>query len=507
MAMLRLPRELFLEVCAHLSTTELIAVAGASRDHYLAVQGPLYANIVIKPSGEYAGRNINPSGRLVKLVGSLNRRPIVSPLTPSHELNWQWLKDETQRQREIRHLKVVFNFEEEVDLSVALLSHCIAAIPTTTRSAPQISLVMFGAPWKLLAKLRHVALPHVYRLVLFAGNDEDSTLPIMFPSAKHLFSSKTYLWNLCLAGSTFPDLQELELDGLHEELDDVPKTLCDAHKEVTAWVNQHVPFSGEFDDCHYPFYGRPFDDRDPGGKLRSFHGLKKMTRMKLQYTPLLGAAAVRALSRSGFHESITSLEIINPPMLHQAMVDDLAALSGLLQRCSTHLQYLKLHLLPSFEIFAAEEGVSYGEHVAAHPEHHLCDIVRKMCSRMKTVDLALPYTCSRVFDSRQQTKQHNDEQTRTAPLMSLLPTNTLQRRLETAGYRYRRLICWDDDCFHRAGEWDTVRALASDQGEMISWEVIPNIEGENASWHLAGYHPVAFARGEVLARELVLDIP
>ncbi len=72
-----LPREIYLMVCALLTTTDLTKLASISRDHYLAVQQPLYSSI-----------RIISYKALVKLVGSSVKAPVVSHLTPKYVSLW-----------------------------------------------------------------------------------------------------------------------------------------------------------------------------------------------------------------------------------------------------------------------------------------------------------------------------------------------------------------------------------------------------------------------------------
>lgn len=73
--LLDLPRELYLLVCANLTTTSLTNLAVVSRDHYLAVQAPLFSRIVL-----------TSYGALIKLEGPLTRVPVVSRISPKYDL-------------------------------------------------------------------------------------------------------------------------------------------------------------------------------------------------------------------------------------------------------------------------------------------------------------------------------------------------------------------------------------------------------------------------------------
>lgn len=71
---LELPREIYLIICSLLSTADLITLASLSRNHYLAAQRPLYSNVRL---GHY--------GALIKLIGALNKVPIVSHISPRYD--------------------------------------------------------------------------------------------------------------------------------------------------------------------------------------------------------------------------------------------------------------------------------------------------------------------------------------------------------------------------------------------------------------------------------------
>ena len=72
-SMLELPWELYLLICNFLTPIELTRLAGVSRDHYLAVQQPLFSRV-----------QITSFGALVKLVGTLLKAPIVSRISPKY---------------------------------------------------------------------------------------------------------------------------------------------------------------------------------------------------------------------------------------------------------------------------------------------------------------------------------------------------------------------------------------------------------------------------------------
>lgn len=74
--MLDLPRELYLMVCSYLTPTELSKLAGVSRDHYLAIQEPLFRHI-----------RVTSHARLVKLVGTLMKVPVVSTISKKYYFN------------------------------------------------------------------------------------------------------------------------------------------------------------------------------------------------------------------------------------------------------------------------------------------------------------------------------------------------------------------------------------------------------------------------------------
>lgn len=75
-SMLELPRELYLMTCDYLSPSDLARLARVTKDHYLAVQQPLFKTI-----------RINTFGNLVKLVHTITKPPIVSTISKKYVIS------------------------------------------------------------------------------------------------------------------------------------------------------------------------------------------------------------------------------------------------------------------------------------------------------------------------------------------------------------------------------------------------------------------------------------
>lgn len=77
-ALLDIPRELFLMVCALLSPQDLAKLTAVSRNLYVATQPVLYQNVTI-----------STYSHLVKFTRTLVKAPVVSRLTQRYHLNYQ----------------------------------------------------------------------------------------------------------------------------------------------------------------------------------------------------------------------------------------------------------------------------------------------------------------------------------------------------------------------------------------------------------------------------------
>lgn len=269
-----------------------------SKDYYMSVQEPFFSHI-----------DIRSFARLVKLVGTLTKPPIVSQISVRQRLRWQSLSDAQLRERDVKRLDISLNFDTESAVSKPvngeLLSRCVGAI-SRCRSGVTIRLSLHG-PWDgLLQQLQTVSLPDVRNLVLYLGGGAQGHPPSRSSRAANPLS----LWELCFSGSALPDLQAIEFNTRHSSRKDLPATI-----KTSSGLD-----TNEGDEDNYSFgYGRGKPDFTP------FYGLKKMKRIKLQYNSLLDVTVLKSLLGSNIiPQNLTHLDIVSCPSLQQT---DLAALS------------------------------------------------------------------------------------------------------------------------------------------------------------------------------------
>ncbi|CZT15321.1 uncharacterized protein RCC_12043 [Ramularia collo-cygni] len=475
MSMLTLPRELYLIVCSYLSPSDLSSLAGMSKDYYLSVQESLFAQI-----------DITSFGKLVKLVATLMKPPVVSKISARQRLRWQSLSDAQLRERDVKRLNIVLDSSHgernpSKPVNGELLSRCIGAI-SRGRSGVTIRLTLHG-PWHgLLQQLQTVYLPDVRHLVLLLGGDAQEQTH----SRRSGRSKSRNLWELCFSGSAFPDLQTIEFDSHHTCRGDLPATYQEAAECNTR-----------------EYHGHSFGHSRRKADFTPFYGLKKMRKIRLQYNSLLNATVLESLFGSNIiPQYLTHLEIANCPSLRQT---DLAALSMLLQRGLQLLQHLKLHLQPLPRSDWQYNHMKYVHEIQEHPDHHLCNVIREVGQSIQSLDLALPLVCGKIFVPLLQDPSylHRPGRGKRYSIIPRDPAATLPARLVAQGYRYRRLICWDGFCQDGA-RWEDMQALASAQGEDISWEII-SAQDNRGSWHVSGCLPTIYPAKEVLERQLAED--
>ncbi|KAK5125257.1 hypothetical protein LTR85_000933 [Meristemomyces frigidus] len=455
---LDLPRELYLEVCSYLKPTELTKLAGVSRDSYLAVQQPLYARINIK---EY--------GNLIKLVHTLRGVPVVSQVSPQQRLRWHRLSDQQLREREIKHLDLLIDSRDNDSkkrITGAIVANCIGAISRQCYGV-QITLTMNSAWPDFVGQLQNFGLPNVTKLMIFMG----------YAAGHHAWM--TSVLNLVFSGSTFPDLRSAYVNTTAESAAELPATL---HESV-----------GEISDERRYIY------RDPTSKPQSsvpLHGLRNMQEIILAHNTYLNIPFLESLFGSEIiPKRLTRLEIVDCPKLHA--VNDLTALSMLLQRALQLVQRLKVHLckLASFDSGETYLDTRYAARISEHPEEHLCDIIRELGQNVRSLDIAVPFACSNIFTPpAKKPKAHAAPQDYQS--LSLEPYGTLPSRVLAEGYKYRRLICWHAVC-REAHAWHDMIDAASDQGSSLSWEMVYPPE-DRASWHVSGCLRLLYSADDVL---------
>ncbi|KAK4497257.1 hypothetical protein PRZ48_011707 [Zasmidium cellare] len=459
-----LPREIYLMVCAYLTPKDLSRLALVGKDCYLAAQQPLYDHI-----------HITAIHQLKSLVWTLPRTPAVSHISAKQRQLWHKFTDAQLRDRDIKTLTILLDVANTKGSFVGVdFARYIGVISRSSNNV-DIELSLHGQWNTLLSQLiaSNSSLPDVRRVVICLGNGGRDLM-----LSAH--SSRLDIWDTCFSGSTFPDLKEIELDTLHGSPGERPDTL-----KAAASANRASHISRYQEDHHIstPFYG-----------------LMQITRLSIKHNDLLTTSTLGNLfSSSIIPAKLARLEIVNCPMLHQ--VRDYEDLSILLQRGLPLLQHFKFHLQRN------SRGVehllaAYYKDTTEHPEWHLCNIVRELGQKIKSLDLALPFACNRMFLPR--TKQAPAALAeRDWPDIAQEPYETLRDRLLSAGYRYRRLICWDSVCGENH-EWQDMLELADNQGDMVSWEIVSNRD-KTASWHLSGCLPMTYKASDVLKRQLPVE--
>lgn len=327
-----------------------------------------------------------------------------------------------------------------------------------------IELSLYG-PWhKLLEQLRSSTstLPHVRRLVLCLGGGGQN------------------IWDICFSGSIFPDLKEVGIDTLHGSSSRRPQNL------QTIALGSHWNHASQ--------HGRAWQNSAP------FYGLKWMTKISIKRNNWLSGPALNNLfSSSIVPAKLTHLEIVDCPMLHQ--VRDYEDLAVLLQRGLPLLQHFRFHLLRN-PLGTEHLLAGYYKDIADHPEWHLCNVVRELGQKVKSLDLALPFACNCMLLPR-TTQAPAELARRDWPPIAREPYETLPYRLTSAGYRYRRLICWNSVCGENH-EWQDMLEHADNQGDMISWELVSNRD-DTANWHVSGCLPMSYKASDVLKREPLME--
>lgn len=124
--MLDLPRELYLEITDYLNPKQKSTLARLSKDHYLAVQEPLYAHA-----------SINAWPKLVILVRTLMKAPIVSSLSAKQRLNWHKLSDQQLRERSIKTLGIGLKSSLTKNATGSDLARMVGAI---SRGSPGVKI-------------------------------------------------------------------------------------------------------------------------------------------------------------------------------------------------------------------------------------------------------------------------------------------------------------------------------------------------------------------------------
>ncbi|KAK3075595.1 hypothetical protein LTR53_000933 [Teratosphaeriaceae sp. CCFEE 6253] len=470
MSMLDLPRELYLMVCSYLQPTDLASLAGITRDHYLAVQEPLYTTI-----------RIAVYSHLVRLVETLGRIPVVSTTSPQQRLRWWKLTDAQLRERDVKHLHLTIDSRTvNTRITGAALANLIGAIARKCQRV-EISLTLHGAWPNFITQLEKFGLPSVTTLALFLG-----TPGVLDPKGPY-HSGATPLWDLVFCGSAFPDLRRVYINTMVDHPEQAPTTLHDSvHHAIDFHASQAIATTTQ---------GTPLSTAVP------FNGLRRMEEITLTSTSQLTVAVIESLFSSAIlPHHLTKLEIVDCPALHPAK--HLPALATLLQRALQLVAHLKLHLCSFASHGRAVLDGEYGARIAEHPDQHLCHIVRELGSRILYLDLALAFACAMIFPPLAKSVPAFDE-ARGYPVIPREPLETLPQRLVGAGYKYRRLISWHGICGH-AHQWHEMRDAAAMMREgAVSWELL--CPGHVGSWHVEGCLAVKFDTSKDVMRRPFLS--
>jgi len=447
-------------VCSYLTPTDVARLAGVSRDHYLAVQQPLYERI-----------DITAYASLIKLVDTLRRVPVVSHISPQQRLRWFKLSDEQLRERDIKYLDLVLDRRKDGSkITGAIVANCIGAISRKCYST-KILLTLNEMPSDFVKQLERFGLPNVCKLTLFLGSS--------MPAGYGQQSAAWKIWDFAFAGTTFPDLRDVYIN-----------TVAESEAGIAGSLEESVT---EADDHAYDYDSHPITEPITAGP---FYGLRKLESIRLTHNTYLDVPILQSLFGSEIIPArLTKLEIVDCPNLHP--VKHLAALSTLLERALQLVQHLKLHLckLDHFDDGETFLDTRYAAKINDHPEHHFCNIIRELGQKIQSLDLAVPFACDRMFPPaarmpRAATTLPN------FPSIPLHPIGTLSDRVLSEKYRMRRLICWHGIC-RRAHLWeDMVGGEKGASGE-VSWLMLypPKDLG---SWHFSGYSPVTFDANEAL---------
>ena len=454
--MLELPRELYLEICSYLEPKDLTHLARLSRDHYLAVQQPLFRHVSV-----YSYK------ALVKLHTTILTIPVVSHISPKQRLRWYKLSDAELRERDVKSLSIQLDCCTDKTITGAILERCINGI---ARKCPDVSICLtLNSLWRNgIRQLEASTLANVKKLIMFAN-------PWQMDVADKDLLLKHKLWELVFTSSTFPDLKDVYITTAAEP---------PLGGLALARVNN-------FGSIHRSNYNYGYSNKSTlSGD--NFHGLLRMETVKLEYNDLLTTDVLNALFNSSIiPKRLTTLEIVNCPHIHP--VKDLAAIATLLQRGLQLLKSLKLHLAIHNNVF------SYNAEIDEATENHLCDIVREIGQKIQSLDLAIPFACKHIFCPK-ATKLAKYRAPLELPTIPQEPLNTLPARLNKAGYKYRRLILCNGIC-HGAHATDELVDLAVAQEGSTSWEIL-DVVRNRATWCVSSCLPVEFAWEEVLAHPL-----
>lgn len=280
-------------------------------------------------------------------------------------------------------------------------------------------------------------------------------------------------WSFFLGGHNFPDLCQLHTTGFQKQPADRPSAIAEQMNWAYDAAGHGLGISNTMQRADIKLE-----------RLESLQSLKIGGDIMLDQSSLISL-----FGSTKIPTRLTTLEIVNCPQLFLAPLPPVAdifthasALSTLLQRALTSLpalRKLKLHIV--------EDPEHYYQTPPDSP-HHMCNIVRVLGQNIQHLDLLLPQACNRIFAP--QTNTHNTRPQLGLPPIPRKPLETLPQRLNDAGFKYRRLICWSGICSDQH-EWHTMTSYAGTQGAAHSWEIVSDFANE-ASWHVGEHEAVHF---------------
>ncbi|TKA22383.1 hypothetical protein B0A50_08265 [Salinomyces thailandicus] len=489
LSILDLPRELYLEVCSYLTVPDLTRTARLCRDHYLAVQQPLYTDI-----------KIETHSKLIKLVETLTKTPTVSHISPQQRLRWFKLSNAELRGREIKYLKLVIgSISDPENATGAVLSRCVGVI---SRHSPavKITLTLNGLSEQLMKQLQQFSLPNVSKVIVYASSAGNDTVISQHPSAFSFrnrlntndgMSSAARFWDLLFSDSTFTDLRSAFAATACASREGLPRSVAEAIDLAIQHHSSHDQFS------------RKMSEEDNGSL--PFHGLRHMEEIIIAHNNYLDVASMQSLFGSTvIPQRLTKLEIVGCPQLHP--IKDLTALSTLLSRALQLVKHFKLHLYRQPTSSWTDWETRYAERIEEHPEEHLCNIVRGLSKRLRSLDLALPFVCIAIFDRpfKERFVHPTGAALGTYPTVLFEPYNTLKQRLLAEGYDYRRVICMGNMCPPLRGWQEMIGCATQSESDKTSWEMMLVWE-DQGSWHMPGGLTRYFEAEDVLTRPFVDD--
>ena len=389
--------------------------------------------------------------------------------TPRQLERWQLLPDSAFCERVIAYLDVNITPQTLEHQDPRNLYHVAQLLTAIAHKSPRVetTLRLPRSELKSTLALTGILFPRVCRAIV-SNCDEG------------LASYRSDPWSLFLEGRIFPDLRQLETNGLPRESGGLRALPLTIEEQLVGAQN-----------AVHKFHDRPNSQTDV-----SVEGLKRLHTLKVEGDATLNRRLLLSLLGSGDAPTrLTTLEIVYCPNLLFGKNE--TTWSTLLKRSLTTLpalRKLKLHIMEDQYEKASPAYPSLQE----PPPPHFCDFVRVHGQNIQHLDLALPFACRRMFLSPKPSSHYiyTACEQQGAPTIQREPLMTLPQRLIDQGFRYRRLICWEGVCFEQHG-WDEMAPCAGAQGVEYSWVIVNDYENK-ASWHLGKHDAVHFKATDVI---------